>query len=327
MLNKIKGASSKALPNLKEVALVGYHPGLKMNRLLSTGSLLALSLTAIGCQGRDASPGIGESNGNLVRVELGYTQVAGQSELGFDVQAHFVQYRSFDSASIPALLGLSDFSSVALESCSETDSIRDLDRALASATASSATGVAPSEVALLDAGRLELLGPQDRAALTPRHYPDLVPFVYGVVYGGDEQSPISLALGQSYQVSSEGGAEVGPFAVSAVAPQAFPTLSIGNFEAGRPLELHWMDATPGEPILLELKTAWRGGSRSVHCRVSDTGAFIVPRELVTALLQPNLISASISAARVKRANLEAPSAGRGELVIALRDVVPIQVQP
>ena len=151
---------------------------------------LALVFAAAGCTGRDGVRDAGESVRGLVRVDLSYTHAAGrrrQSTSRFDAQARFVRYRAFDAASVPTILGFADFDGVPLDGCKVSDGTAELDSALA------ADAVAPTaEVALLDAGSLELRGPVDRAAITPRHYPELVPFVSGVVYGGDELRPVAL---------------------------------------------------------------------------------------------------------------------------------------
>jgi hypothetical protein len=191
--------------------------------------------------------------------------------------------------------------------------------------------VAPTaEVSLLDAGRLDLRGPIDRAALAPHHYPELVPFVAGVVYDGDEASPVAIGLGQPYQVAGEGGAEVGPFAATVTAPRSFPTLSDVTLHRGSDLEIRWAtDAQPAnEPLLIEAKWASRAGTHSVRCRVRDDGAFSIPHDAFDRLPATSaLSSATVTATRLSRSALFAPGAGRGELTLALKDVAALQVSP
>src|SRR5437868_2938923 len=85
------------------------------------------------------------------------------------------------------------------------------------------------------------------APLRPAHYPELLPFVSGVVYGGDDTHPIALGLGQSYQVSGEGGEEVGPFAASVTAPRSFPTLALESLRRGGEFDVRWAKDTESEP--------------------------------------------------------------------------------
>jgi hypothetical protein len=297
-----------------------------MRRLPSI--VFALVFAAVGCSDRDGARDAGDSARGLVRVELAYTHATGApaTDVRFDAQARFVRYRAFDPASVPTILGFTDFESLPVDGCRVADGTAELDEALAG------DSVLPAaEVSLLDAGRLELRGPVDRAALMPRHYPELVPFVSGVVYGGDETAPVSLALGQSYQVWSEGGSEVGPFSAIVTAPRAFPALTVEPLRRGNDFELRWV-TEPGsaavEPLLVEVKWTSRAGTRTVRCRVRDDGNFSIPHEGFDALPSASaLTSFTATATRLSRSTLSAPGVGRGELTVALKDVAAVQVGP
>ena len=296
------------------------------------GLVLFALLAATGCSGRDGLHDAGEAAHSLVRVELAYTRAPGMSDVRFDAQAHFVRYRSFDPSGVPTILGLPDYESIPLETCRVSDGQAELDEALAIDSTGTARGV-PAEVSLLDAGRVEVVGPTDRAVMRPRHYPELVPFVAGVVYAGDEASPVTLGLGQSFQVTGEGGEEVGPFSSTVIAPRAFPTLTVDPLHrAGgiaSDLEVRWTDwpTEPGaEPLLLEVKWSSKTGARAVRCRVRDDGEFAVPHEAFD-LLPAQPTDASVIATRYARAPIAAPGAGRGDFVVELRDEQPLVVNP
>jgi hypothetical protein len=284
---------------------------------------LVLSLLFAACTGSNAARDAGELTRSLVRVEVSYTRVAGATDVRFDAQGHFVRYRSFDPAGVPAILGFADYDNIPLDSCRSSDATAGLDAAL-DGQGTTAGGLIPAEVALLDAGRLELRGPADRSSIRARRYPDLVPFVSGVVYGGEETAPVALALGQPFQVVGEGGEEVGPFSSQVTAPRAFPELKVEPLRRGADLDVRWSAADSLEPILLEVKWASRAGSRAVRCRVHDSGEFSIPAGAFEAL--PAQAAATVAATRVARAPIDAPGAGRGELSFALRDVAPLQVQ-
>jgi hypothetical protein len=285
---------------------------------------------AAGCTGRDGVRDAGESVRGLVRVDLSYTHASGTaiSDARFDAQARFVRYRAFDTASVPTILGFADFDGVPLDGCKVSDGTAELDSAL------SADAVTPTaEVSLLDAGNLELRGPPvngDSTALTPRHYPELVPFVSGVVYGGDELRPVALALGQPYQVAGDGGNEVGPFTATVTAPRSFPSLNVDTLHRGSDLDVRWStDAAPtNEALVLEARWSSRAGTHTVRCRVRDDGSFSIPHDAF-AELPPTaaLSSATVTATRLLRAPFFAPGAGRGELTLALKDVAALQVNP
>lgn len=290
------------------------------------GPIALAFVFAAGCSGRDGARDAGEAVRGLVRVDLSYTHAAGSppTDARFDAQARFVRYRAFDAASVPTILGFADYESVPLDGCRVFDGTAELDSALA------ADNVAPTaEVALLDAGNLELRGPIDRAAITPRHYPELVPFVSGVVYGGDELRPVALALGQPYQVAGEGGNEVGPFAATVTAPRSFPSLTVDLLHRGSDLDVRWTaEPAAGEPLVLEARWSSHGGTHAVRCRVRDDGSFSIPHDAFADLpATAALSSATVTATRLARAPFFAPGAGRGELTLALKDVAALQVAP
>jgi hypothetical protein len=289
---------------------------------------LALGIFALffaaGCNGRDVTRDAGDSARGLVRIDLAYTHVAGSPEVRFDAQARFIRYRAFDNASVPTILGFTDYDALPLDGCRVSDGTTELDLALAPDSAGPA-----AEVALLDAGRLDLRGPIDRAALAPRHYPELVPFVSGVLYGGEDVDALALALGQTYQVSGDGGAEVGAFATTVTAPRAFPGLVVEPLHRGSDLDLRWsVEGAGSEPLYVEIKWSSRAGTRTVRCRARDNGFFGIPHADFEGLPAGMMAtSATVTATRLARAPVIAPGAGRGELSLALRDAAPLQVSP
>src|SRR5262249_20637728 len=134
-------------------------------------------------------------------------------------------------------------------------------------------------------------------------------------------------LGQLYTVSSDGGEEVGPFNASVLAPRAFPTLTLDPLHRGSDLELRWpAEAATAEPLLIEVRWSARVGARAVRCRVRDDGSFAVPHDAFEALPAASALqSATVTATRVSRGLLYAHGAGRGELLVELRDVANLQV--
>ena len=98
--------------------------------------------------------------------------------------------------------------------------------------------------------------------------------------GGDEARPVTLGLGQPYQVAGDGGEEVGPFAAAVRARRAaFRRWPLEPLPAAAPIwKCGGRAERRGEPMLLEVKWSARCGSRSVRCRVRDDGEFSVARE-------------------------------------------------
>jgi hypothetical protein len=282
--------------------------------------LLALPLAA--CSGPVADKDAGDTTLNLVRVDLSYTRGSDQESPRFDAQADFVRARDFDPKAVPTLLGFPDFDDLPLDTCRVSDGTAALDDAIADGMQRDT-----AEVALLDAGHLELYGAGGRSQLVAHHYPELVPFVSGVVYGTAEGDGLSLVPGQSYTVIGDGGEDVGPFQGTASAPQSFPELQPSVLHSGAPLELRWSRGGT-EPLLIEVKWSSRIGGRAVRCRVADDGQFTIGRESFETLPPAGqLANIAIVVERAGRAQFDAPGIGHGELAIELRDAMALQVLP
>lgn len=289
-----------------------------------------LTLLLVGvasCSGSRNARDAGASIHSLVRVEVTYTHAAGPNAVALDAQAHFVRYHSFDPVGLPKILGISaDAEDVPLGGCRLLDETVAFDEALAPDDPAT-----PSDVALLDAGEIAIKGPSEKLSLIRHHY-ELLPLISGVVYAGEESSPLTLGLSQSYQVVGEGGEEVGALQAIVVAPRAFPTLTIEPFR-GSDLQVRWAEPASepasAEPLLLEIKASSRGGTRlTCRCRVRDSGSFVVPHDKLEALPSAGqLTSATVSATRSRRAPLNAPGAGWGEFKISLREVAELKVAP
>lgn len=269
---------------------------------------------------RSETPDVAEPQRSTARMSLTFTRIGSGEGLRFEGQGHFVRFAASDADHVPAILGLPDDESIPLDTCRAIDSAEALDRALAAARST-------LPVKLLDAGRLQVKGPHDSTALAPRHYPELTPYVAGVVYGNEDTLPVALEPGAVYEVAAEGGEDIGPFAAQVNAPREFPTLEVPVFRRGGELELKWREAgeTSG-PLVLSVSWSARGSAREVRCRVRDDGSFSVGRELLAALPPPTqLMSAEVAALRTRTAPVATPGIGRGELRVGLRDVLPLPV--
>lgn len=263
---------------------------------------------------------VGEPLRSTARVTLTFTRIGAGEGIRFEGQGHFARYSAAEADRVPALLGIPDNNAIPIDSCRLIDSALELDRALTAARA-------PIDIKLLDAGRLAARGPIDSTHLVARHYPELTPYVAGVVYGAEDALPLALSPGSLYEVVGEGGEEIGPFTAQAQAPRAFPGLDVPAYRRGGDLELKWVESgEPSDAALLTVAWSARGMAREVRCRVRDDGAFTVSRELLTAMPPPNLLtSAEVSMVRARRSPLVAPGTAPGELIVALREVVPLPV--
>lgn len=282
-------------------------------------ALTGLLVAAAGCshsEGPDAH-GPPESQA-AVRLALTFTRFA--REVRFEGQGHFARYAVIDADRVPTILGIADDEQTPLDSCRVVDSAEELDRAL--------TSVDPTaEVQLLDAGRVTVKGPVDDIALVAKHYPELTPYVAGVVYGSEEALPLTFEPGAVYEVVGAGGEEIGPFEAQVQAPRAFPSLDVPIYRRGSDLDLRWSEAGEvSDPMLITISWSSREGAREVRCRVRDDGSFIVAHELLAAMPPANRMAlAEVSAVRTRRVPLAAPGASRGWLLLGLREVSPLSI--
>jgi hypothetical protein len=287
-------------------------PLVRLNRLLAP--LVSLAALAPACSRSEAHDAGGPFRAE-VRIALTFSRAP--SGIRFEGQGHFARFAEADADRVPTLLGLADDESIPLDTCRLVDSAEALDHALA----------AGAEVALLDAGKLTIKGPVDFTTLLPKHYPELTPYVAGVVYGTDDALPLALEPGAVYEVLGEGGEEIGPFQSQGQAPRAFPSVEVPSYRRGTDLDLRWSEAGEvSEPMVLVVAWSSRAGAREVRCRVRDDGSFTVPRELLAALPPAHQLAlAEVAAIRSRRSPIAAPGVARGTLAIALEDAAPLQV--
>jgi hypothetical protein len=276
-------------------------------------SIAATLLVLSGCTPATPPQDAGDPGRGYVRVALTFTRDGGG--VRFDAQGHFVRVHQLQGERVAAALGMADNDSIPLDTCRVVDGAGEIDRALQTASTDA--------VELLDAGRLLVKGPLDATMLQPRRYPELTPYVAGVMYGAADSYALQLEPGALYEVAAEGGDEVGAFMTQGSAPRAFPSLEVLPYHRGGDLELKWGDAGEvAEPLTISLAWSSRSGAREVRCRVRDDGNYRIGRELLPSEnVEPQ--SAELTVLRVRRTPLSAPGAGRGELSIGLREVVPL----
>lgn len=284
----------------------------------SQSLLAATLLTSVGCGNTrdlpaDASgdPALGEATRSLVRIDVEYARTSGASDVRLDAQAYFVRYRGLDDRQVPTLLGFPPAVSLGPDRCLVIDDRAALDRALA-------TRSAVADLALLDAGRVELRAGAEPLPLWTRHYPELVPGLTGTVYGATGSVPSAVVLGATHTIATEGGSEVGPFSVSAVAPPAFPDASVERTPAG--LRLKWTPVGSGT-LDVEVRSGLPRSARTVMCRVPDqAGAYTVPAAVLGAF-GPATTPVRIILRNRTQTPFEIAGLGQAELNLELRETL------
>ena len=279
-----------------------------------------------GCRPSAELPTVSVENGSLVQLELTYSRdLLPGAPARLEAEAHFVRYRAtdrtFDKTRVAGLLGLGTDANLPLDSCRVDDQ-----------APTAAAGAL--EVALLDAGTLTVrtgiatgssTGFSTEAILEPHHYPELLPFVSGVVYGLEAAPAHEIVPSTRVEIEANGGEDVGPFVAATALPRAFPNLSVARDGAGD-LELRWAALNSAAPSPLSIELRWAGARPgALRCRASDDGRFTVARSLTEGLDAAISAgqSAQASVAREERSVFDAPGAGRGEVIVTLRDVAAL----
>ncbi len=288
-------------------------------RRVAAGAVLGLWA---GCLPRAPIPEVAAGAGQLLEVEVGYVREAG-APLRLEAEAHFVRYRVDavgDRDAVAGLLGIDDGAAVPVGGCVADDG----------APHPSASAL---EVALLDAGPLTIRAPSsdgegDRddamtthAVIEPQRYPEIMPFVSGVVYGVDAALARPVVPGAHVELTAAGGEDLPPFTVAGPLPAAFPDLSVAPAADGS-VELRWAAPVAGATVQLELR--WNGARPgAVRCRAADEGRFVVGRALLAglgdALERGDGVQATAS--RSERSPFEIPGIGTGWLTLSLQDLV------
>lgn len=282
---------------------------------------IALVLMLGGCAAPDGVPDAGQRVASLARVDLGFTRDA--RGIHFGAQAYFARFRAGEDTRAATLLGLGHDERLSLDSCVLVDGAAELDRAFSGGSA---------DIELLDAGQLTVRGPGQATLLGRRRYPDLTPEVTGVVYSTAEGTAPLLEPGAVYELTGDGGEEIGPFQVLLSSPRAFPALEGARLRNSGDIELRWTAASPGgektaENVFITVSWVLRTGAREVHCRVRDTGSFIIPPSHLTSLPtdEEALAQVEVMAARLRQSGFTAPGVGPGPglATLTLRDVIPL----
>jgi hypothetical protein len=276
---------------------------------------------------------IDAQRGSLVQLDVTYTrELAATSSIDeavprLEAEAHFIRYRAadpqIDRGVVATLLGLGDDASIPVDSCRAPEAEGRPSRLGAT------QGAGAVEVSLLDAGPLSLRlrdGAQAAviAQLEPQRYPELFPFVSGVVYGHEQYPAPALPQSAALELEADGGEDVGPFLAAGTVPTAFPDLYAWRDPSNGELQLGWTGNDSRATVMIDVR--WAGGAPgSLRCRARDDGSFtIAPAQLPGLAAAIASGGAQASVARSENATLDAPGAGSGTLTVTLRDTFPLE---
>ena len=293
-------------------------------------SFLLVGLYLAGCSGEPTLDDleVGESRSfGLLAVTYSHDltrESESDSSLDLTTTAQFVRYTSMKQAQVARVLALPldpDRELPAADSCKVYDLTIDLEEE------GITDGTEMSNVELLEAGDLVIETSAGKVTLVPRHFPGLLPFISGVVYG-EAQADRAERVGKVH-ARSEGSEAVGAFQIEAESP-ALPEIEAPaeRWSPGDDLTLSWRpsNATRGWTYL-ELSYSANKRSLVLRCNVEDDGSFRVParrlEELAGASADGKL---GLDLVRLSRAYFSASGLDQGELRISVRQQHSIQVR-
>jgi len=288
-----------------------------------------LSLVFSACAG-EPPPGE-ESNAaqaarfGLISVTYGHNWAETGEGMLLSTAAQFVRYSDLNRAQVGRLLALPldpDRDLPGVDRCRIDDLSVDL-------KSSVPTEPESGSLELLEAGDLQVQTPSRNIRLAPKHFPGLLPFISGVIYGEAEASLVEVA--GKVRASSSGGEAVGAFVAQLGSP-GLPRLeqvgSSGPSQAialprDRDLTLRWQPASDtqiGDVLYLELRFSKGARDQALRCRLADDGSFAIPQPLLTEVGGP----AVLEIARLRRTAFMASGLDQAELRVTVRDTADLQ---
>jgi len=186
-----------------------------------------------------------------------------------------------------------------------------------------------NSIELLEAGDLRIQTDGETVTLSPRHFPWLLPFISGVVYGEAQSSAVNKVSG--VRASGAGGEAVGAFSAQVGSPELPRLLRVGAVEpsalitASRGgLALRWSTGEQGENDVAYAELRYTRGKRdlALRCRVRDDGGFELPASMLNELSGKS----TLELVRLRRTFFTAGGLERGELRVAVRDRATVQFE-
>ena len=300
-----------------------------MKRLFPVVSL-AVALMLAGCAVEPVAeePSSGQAaRFGLISVAYGHDWQESGEGMVLSTAAQFVRYTALNQDQVALLLALPldpDRDLPAADRCKLYD--LSVDAIAADVNKEDEQG----NVELLEAGDLQIQTQGQRLVLAPKHFPGLLPFISGVVYGEAQAGLVELTGGVA--ATSAGGEAVGAFSAQLAAP-LLPRLQriAGQTPAqaamlarDRDLALRWQPqgTTTSDVTYVELRYNRGKKDLALRCRPQDDGQFDVPQALLTDVSG----KATLELARLRRTFFSAAGLDQGELRVTVRDVAQLQAQ-
>lgn len=306
----------------------------KSTQLLVLLVALFFALQQVGCSdapSEELDASLAEGSFGLMSVT--YEEQAGQigaesTGLALNARAQFVHFAAMDAEHVARLLALPLDPSrdlPELKACGTFDLSVDISR-------DNRAGDDPGHVELLEAGDLSVETAEQVFKLRPRHFPGLLPFITGVVYG---EARAAQAQGRAQvRVRGAGGDGVGAFDARLQSPAVpriatvddkplAPDAALLSLSAQRGLRLTIAAGEASTTTYLELR--FRRGERelALRCRPNQAGVeFVVPAAQLAQL--PKDVR-SLELVRMRRKPFVADGLDQAEIRVSAQVSYPISV--
>lgn len=296
------------------------------------GTLLLLAILSLhACSGEEGAGGPAAlepgSRLGLVSVTHEHDWGTARDDALLTTTAQFVRYRSLERHQVARLLALPlepgrDLPAAA-DRCDTYDLSLHTAADIAIQTEERAT------VDLLEAGDLQVRTQDNALTLFPRHFPGLLPFISGVVYG--EASATQAGRAGEVTASSNGGDAVGPFEARVVSPEVPDLTQVGattlpgpraSVSPARDMVVRWAPGrvTADTVTYLEVRYSDQGLERAARCRVQDDGHFEVPARIMAHLGS----QARMELCRMRSAPFQADGLDQAELRVVVKESVDLR---
>lgn len=290
--------------------------------------IVLLAPIVVACSGvedleEDASQG---SMGRFGLVQVSYDHdwaKSGEAVL-LTATAQFVRYAEMDRDQVARLLALPLDPKTDLP---EMDSCKVYDLSVDDVAEEALEKEENGSVELMEAGNLHIQTESQTVTLLPRHFPWLLPFISGVIYGEAHSTVVEKA--GVVHASADGGEFVGAFSTELGSPDLPQILYVGEAQPSqtifstkqKPLVLRWMAQDPPNDVAYaEIRYRKDKRDQALRCRLQDDGVFEIPQSFLSRLSGKT----TLEIARLRRTFFSTSGMERAELRVTIRDTATVQ---
>lgn len=314
-----------------------------MMKRLTYGWLIAL-FVGIGCGGAEELSNDNErvQSRSFGLMSVNYTHDwqtdhnRNNQSLELTTTAQFVRYSAIEEKTIAKLLALpiNPDRDLPTQGCKLYDLSIDLDEQGLVQNSDSEKEESPT-VDLLEAGDLVVKAGSVNVKLSPRHFPGLLPFISGVVYG-EVQSDQSENTSQ-IDIQSAGGSSVGSFNTNLMSPtlpqltkisSQSPSQSI-QISQNEAIELNWQSAeqTNADDIFyLQASFSAAKGEYALRCAIKDNGSYTLNSDNINKLSDGQNGKLTIDLIRLRRQIFTAQGLDTAELQVSARERISVNLR-